>query len=173
MIAIPRPEITAFAARMEAVMKSHDGNLGDSWKTAARSELMSGMSNAVVSLEKASRRKDAADKFIEQCVDVANFCMMLAWSHLHFGKLRYDGLTEAQSRIMDFIVTYIAEHGFSPSYREILKHTGGGNLTTIQEHIIALVRRGFIEITPKSGRSIRLKGQKRLPQPPRRRQTLV
>lgn len=151
----PRPEVSAFAAMMEETLRVHDPKLGDSWKTDDKTTILSALIYAFDSLMRASKNKKL-EKLSEQCIDVANFAMMLAWHQLHFGATAYDGLTLRQSGTLDFIKAYIGVHGVSPTYREIRDAIGIGNLSTVQDHIDALINRGAIEITHRKGRSIKL-----------------
>ena len=53
-------------------------------------------------------------------------------------------LTERQQAILDFINDYIAEHQYPPSVREIGKHFGIYP-ATVQDHISAIERKGFLQ----------------------------
>jgi repressor LexA len=53
-------------------------------------------------------------------------------------------LTEKQQAILDFIHEYIAEHQYPPSVREIGKHFGIYP-ATVQDHISAIERKGFLQ----------------------------
>lgn len=53
-------------------------------------------------------------------------------------------LTEKQQAILDFINEYIAEHQYPPSVREIGKHFGIYP-ATVQDHISAIERKGFLQ----------------------------
>jgi repressor LexA len=53
-------------------------------------------------------------------------------------------LTERQQAILDFINEYVGENGFPPSVREIGKHFGVYP-ATIQDHISALERKGYLQ----------------------------
>ena len=150
-----RSEILAFAAMMEEKMRVHDPKPGDTWKTDDKTTILSALMYAVDSLKRAASNRKL-DKLNEQCLDVANFAMMLAWHSLHFGAHPYDGLTIRQSGTLDFIRTYIATNGVSPTFREIKVGIGIGNLSTVQDHIDALVRRGAITVETRRARSIRV-----------------
>ena len=52
-------------------------------------------------------------------------------------------LTERQQAILDFISKYAAENGFPPSVREIGRHFGIYP-ATVQDHITALERKGYL-----------------------------
>src|SRR5262245_61854683 len=53
-------------------------------------------------------------------------------------------LTEKQQAILDFIHEYIEEHHYPPSVREIGKHFGIYP-ATVQDHISAIERKGFLQ----------------------------
>ena len=53
-------------------------------------------------------------------------------------------LTEKQQAILDFIHDYIAEHQYPPSVREIGGHFGIYP-ATVQDHISAIQRKGFLQ----------------------------
>jgi repressor LexA len=53
-------------------------------------------------------------------------------------------LTDKQQAILDFINDYIAEHQYPPSVREIGKHFGIYP-ATVQDHISAIERKGFLQ----------------------------
>jgi repressor LexA len=53
-------------------------------------------------------------------------------------------LTEKQQAILDFINDYISEHQYPPSVREIGKHFGIYP-ATVQDHISAIERKGFLQ----------------------------
>ena len=53
-------------------------------------------------------------------------------------------LTEKQQAILDFINTYIADNQYPPSVREIGKHFGIYP-ATVQDHISAIERKGFLQ----------------------------
>ena len=53
-------------------------------------------------------------------------------------------LTEKQQAILDFINEYVAEHQYPPSVREIGKHFGIYP-ATVQDHISAIERKGFLQ----------------------------
>jgi repressor LexA len=53
-------------------------------------------------------------------------------------------LTERQQNILDFIGKYVQENGFPPSVREIGRHFGIYP-ATVQDHITALERKGYLQ----------------------------
>lgn len=68
-------------------------------------------------------------------------------------------LTEIQQQVYDYIVKYISENGYAPSYREIsigCKHGMG----TVFEAIERLNHKGFIISKRNSPRAIKVVGYK-------------
>lgn len=68
-------------------------------------------------------------------------------------------LTKRQKQVLDFLVTFVEKHGYSPSYEELAEGLDLASLATVHKHILALeakhyIRRGFnqsrsIEVSPK------------------------
>lgn len=53
-------------------------------------------------------------------------------------------LTKRQKEILDYIANYIKEHGYSPTYEEIMGHFGLSAFSTVFEHLTALINKGFL-----------------------------
>lgn len=62
-------------------------------------------------------------------------------------------LTERQAEVFDFICRYRADRGYSPSFSEIGKGVFMSK-PNVARHINILVKKGYIEYTPKVCRSI-------------------
>lgn len=54
-------------------------------------------------------------------------------------------LTKKQTLILDFIIDFIDEKGFSPSYREIMAGVGLSSVSAVAEHIDNLIVKGVLE----------------------------
>lgn len=65
-------------------------------------------------------------------------------------------LTKQQNEIYRMLRAHIARHGFPPTRADICKHFGFKSPTTAADHLGALERRGYIELTPVTSRGIRL-----------------
>ena len=65
-------------------------------------------------------------------------------------------LTNRQSEVLFVIRDYIRAHGYPPTMREIGQDMGIRSTNGVNEHLRALARKGFIEITPRPGRGIKL-----------------
>ncbi len=63
-------------------------------------------------------------------------------------------LTKKQSEILAFVVEYIKDHEYAPSYREIGAHFGISSTATVHEHVKNLERKGYLTGDADSARSI-------------------
>ncbi len=68
------------------------------------------------------------------------------------------GLTEKQSRILNFILEHVHAHGYPPSIREIGNAFGFSSLRGVTVHLDALERKGYIKRASTS-RSITVLGR--------------
>lgn len=66
------------------------------------------------------------------------------------------GLSKRQQQVADFIEVFIAEHHYSPSYREIQKHLGFASLGSVYAFIQVLKRKGIVKSLSKGARSLSL-----------------
>lgn len=64
--------------------------------------------------------------------------------------------TKKQKELLSFIETFIAEHGYSPSYREIMRALNYNSVATVALHISSLEKRGHIQKRGRSARSIEI-----------------
>ena len=62
--------------------------------------------------------------------------------------------TKKQREILTYIETFIAEHGYSPSYREIMKGLNYTSVATVSLHVNSLITRGHLRKRDHSARSI-------------------
>lgn len=67
---------------------------------------------------------------------------------------RFGGLTAHQKRALDYIRSYAAEHGISPSYDEIKAFLGLASKSGVSRVVHELEQRGAIELLPNRPRSI-------------------
>lgn len=68
--------------------------------------------------------------------------------------LATEKLTKKQSEILNYIIGFIKENGYAPSYREIGDHFDIASTATIHEHVKNLERKGFLTSEPETARSI-------------------
>ena len=62
--------------------------------------------------------------------------------------------TKKQHETLDFIRHFITEHGYSPSYREIMAGCNYASVATVALHVSNLIKRGHIVKRDKSARSL-------------------
>lgn len=62
--------------------------------------------------------------------------------------------TKKQRELLTFIENFISEHGYSPSYREIMSGAGYSSVATVALHINSLIKRGHIAKRDNSARSL-------------------
>lgn len=62
--------------------------------------------------------------------------------------------TKKQRELLSFIQSFIAEHGYSPSYREIMKGCNYTSVATVSLHINSLIKRGHLRKRDHSARSL-------------------
>lgn len=62
--------------------------------------------------------------------------------------------TKKQKEILTFIQNFIAEHGYSPSYREIMNGLNYTSVATVALHVNSLIRRGHLRKRDRSARSL-------------------
>ncbi len=62
--------------------------------------------------------------------------------------------TKKQKELLTFIETFIAEHGYSPSYREIMGPLNYNSVATVALHVNNLIKRGHLRKRDHSARSL-------------------
>ena len=62
--------------------------------------------------------------------------------------------TKKQKELLTFIEHFIAQHGYSPSYREIMAGTGHTSVATVSLHVNNLIQRGHLAKRDRSARSL-------------------
>lgn len=62
--------------------------------------------------------------------------------------------TKKQRELLGFIEAFIAEHGYSPSYREIMNGLSYNSVATVALHINNLIKRGHLRKRNHSARSL-------------------
>ncbi len=63
-------------------------------------------------------------------------------------------LTRRQREIYDFICSFVAEKGYSPSLEEIGAHFGLSSVATVHKHVQHLVEKGFLRKAWNRSRSV-------------------
>ncbi len=62
--------------------------------------------------------------------------------------------TKKQRLLLEYIAQFIAEHGYSPSYREIMVGCDYTSVATVALHINSLIKRGHLVKRDNSARSL-------------------
>lgn len=65
-------------------------------------------------------------------------------------------LTKKQTLILEFIINFLQEHDYSPSYREIMSGMGLSSVSAVAEHIDNLVALGALKKVPGAARSLEI-----------------
>lgn len=63
-------------------------------------------------------------------------------------------LTRRQKQVLDYLQSYIQDHGYAPSFEEIAEHFSFRSLATVHEHLTNLERKGYIRRGHNERRSI-------------------
>ena len=71
-------------------------------------------------------------------------------------------LTARQQEIWQFLVTYVDDHGYPPTVREIGEEVGLASPSTVHAHLANLERVGLIKRDPSKPRAIELTGHRRV-----------
>ena len=62
--------------------------------------------------------------------------------------------TKRQKELLEYVDGFIQEHGYGPSYREIMNAIGYKSVSTVAIHIDGLISKGFLRKTDNSARSL-------------------
>ena len=62
--------------------------------------------------------------------------------------------TKKQQELLLYIQSFIQEHGYSPSYREIMNGCNYTSVATVSLHVTSLIRRGHLRKRDRSARSL-------------------
>ena len=73
-------------------------------------------------------------------------------------------LTKKQKEVLDFVVQYIDDRGYAPSYRDIGDELGLSSSSTIHSHVQGLAEKGYLKISDEA-RSIELTSKVRRTKP--------
>ena len=65
------------------------------------------------------------------------------------------GITDRQKEVLTYISSYTEENSYPPTVRDISEHFGI-SLRAVQDHILALQKKGFLSQSQKKARSIRV-----------------
>lgn len=73
-------------------------------------------------------------------------------------------ITDRQREVLTFISSYTEEHSYPPTVRDMSEHFGI-SLRAIQDHILALQKKGYLSQSQKKARSIRVLSDCRMREP--------
>lgn len=62
--------------------------------------------------------------------------------------------TKRQKELLDFVDVFIQEHGYGPSYREVMSGLGYKSVSTVAIHIEGLISKGYLRKRDNSARSL-------------------
>jgi SOS-response transcriptional repressor LexA len=62
--------------------------------------------------------------------------------------------TKRQKELLDYVDMFIKEHGYGPSYREVMAALGYKSVSTVAIHINGLIEKGFVRKRDNSARSL-------------------
>jgi len=65
-------------------------------------------------------------------------------------------LTKRQKEIISYIKEYIEKYGYSPSFDDIAQHFGLAAMSTVHEHVSALVSKGYLQRNNRKERGLSL-----------------
>ena len=65
------------------------------------------------------------------------------------------GITDRQKEVLTYISTYTEENSYPPTVRDISEHFGI-SLRAVQDHILALQKKGYLSQSQKKARSLRV-----------------
>jgi repressor LexA len=74
-----------------------------------------------------------------------------------------DKLTVRQQQVLDLVRDSVLERGLPPTRAEIAEALGFRSVNAAETHIKALLRKGYIEVTPGASRGLRLTGHTTAP----------
>ena len=72
-------------------------------------------------------------------------------------------LTKRQREILDYLTSYIGDHGYAPGFEEIASAMKYASLATVHEHLSNLERKGVIRRSYNESRSIEVLSRARAP----------
>lgn len=61
-----------------------------------------------------------------------------------------------RDKVFDFLRSYIGEHGYAPSVRDICEGTGLTSTSTVYNHLVALRQQGRVQWAEGKSRTLRL-----------------
>ena len=65
-------------------------------------------------------------------------------------------LTRKQQAVLDYLVEFVHENGYQPSYREMMAEFDAKSPNGIRCHLLALEKKGRIQLESRAARAIRI-----------------
>ncbi|MDH3973593.1 MAG: transcriptional repressor LexA [Deltaproteobacteria bacterium] len=65
-------------------------------------------------------------------------------------------LTNKQSEIYEFIVSWVRDNGYPPTYMEICNYFKFSSITSVKNHLLLIEKKGYIHLNPGKARGIQL-----------------
>jgi SOS-response transcriptional repressor LexA len=65
-----------------------------------------------------------------------------------------DRASKRQKELLDFVTAFIHEHGYGPSYREVMRALDYKSVSTVAVHVEGLITKGYLRKTDNSARSL-------------------
>ena len=67
---------------------------------------------------------------------------------------RTERATKKQQELLAFVTSFITEHGYGPSYREIMNALGYKSVSTVAVHVEGLIAKGYLRRGENAARSL-------------------
>ncbi len=71
--------------------------------------------------------------------------------------------TKSEHQVLTFVAQFINQHGYGPSYREIMAGCGYSTLSAVSLHVDALVHLGYLQKKERGARSLSLTEKAKTP----------
>ena len=72
-------------------------------------------------------------------------------------------LTPSQTRVLDFITSFIEKHGYPPTRAEIARGLRFRSANAAGEHLRLLAKKGAVTLTPGASRGVRVESRRKAP----------
>lgn len=69
---------------------------------------------------------------------------------------RTERATKKQQELLSFVTEFIAEHGYGPSYREVMNALGYKSVSTVAVHVEGLIAKGYLRRGENAARSLEI-----------------
>lgn len=71
--------------------------------------------------------------------------------------------TKRQQELLNFVAEFIKQHGYGPSYREVMKGLGYKSVSTVAIHVDGLIAKGYLRKRDNSARSLEVVSAEYMP----------